>query len=139
MKHGLKGKGKLGAPSTTSKKPTVKKDSTTKAEPQKTSKELTKVKTSALTEKKPTKAGALDWSKAKSKTDKDKEKADELKARAEKEAKEAKAKREKDKEEKEKEKPTSKQAEEKPVETARVIFLCTFIYPQWSDASCREE
>ena len=70
-------------------------------------------------EKKQTKAGALDWSKAKSKAEKEKERADELKARAEMEAKEAKARREKGKEEKEKEKEKAKQVEEKPI--AKVV------------------
>ncbi|KAF9791119.1 DNA polymerase subunit Cdc27 [Thelephora terrestris] len=120
VKRGLKGKGKLGATATTSKQPTVKKDatvkkdSTIKAEPTKTSKELTKEKTSIPIEKKPTKAGTLDWSKAKSKAEKEKEKADELKARAEKEAREAREKREKDKEN-----PKPNQAEEKPAEAVK--------------------
>ena len=113
------------------KDPVLKKDSTTKAEPTKPGKQLTKEEASAPVEKKSTKAGTLDWSKAKSKGEKEKEKADELKARAEKEAKEAKAKREKDKEEKEekeKEKPILKQAEEKPAETVKVTVISAFIY-----------
>ena len=71
-------------------------------------------------EKKPTKAGTLDWSKARSKAEKEKEKADELRARAETEAKEARAKREKDKEEKEKERPKTKPVE---VKSAKVGLL----------------
>lgn len=150
MKRDLKGKGKLGAATTTSKKSivkkgpttrkdaTVKKDPTIRAEPTKIEKELTKEKPSAPIEKKSTKAGMLDWSKAKSKSEKEKEKTDELKARAEKEAREARAKREKDKEEKEKEKPMSKQAEEKPAETVKVIAIRGFIYAPWSDVTCRE-
>lgn len=141
VKRSLKGKGKLGAASTTSKStikkgPTgkkdtvVKKDTTIKAEPTKSNKELTKEKSSAPIEKKSTKAGTLDWSKAKSKAEKEKEKADELKARAEKEAKEAKAKREKEKEGKEKEKPKPKQTEDKPAESVKVIAICAFIYAQ---------
>jgi len=151
VKRNLKGKGKLGAAPTTSKKPTVKKDpavkkdatvkkeSTVKAEPTKTGKELTKEKSRAPVEKKPTKAGTLDWSKAKSKAEKEKEKADELKARAEKEAKEAKARREKDRGEKEKEKPKVKQVEENPVETVKVIAIFAFNSVQWTDAAYREE
>ena len=72
-------------------------------------------------EKKQTKAGTLDWSKAKSKAEKEKERADELKARAEMEAKEAKSRREKGKGEKEKEKPKAKQVEGKPVEIVKVF------------------
>ena len=127
IRRDLKGKGKLGGASATSKQPTIKKDptvkrdvtikkeSTIKAEPTKTAKELSKEKSKAPVEK-PTKAGTLDWSKAKSKAEKEKEKADELKARAETEAKEAKVKREKGKEEKEKEK-----LKVKPVEVAKVV------------------
>ncbi|KAF9646451.1 hypothetical protein BDM02DRAFT_3188800 [Thelephora ganbajun] len=128
MRKPAKRKGKLGAASTTSKQPTIKKDptvkkdatikkdSTIKTEPTKIGKELTKEKSKAPIEKKPTKAGTLDWSKAKSKAEKEKEKANELKARAEKEAKEAKAKRERGREEKEKEKVKAKEEEEEPVE-----------------------
>lgn len=139
-RRGPKGKGKLGATSTTAKQPTIKKDPTLKkdatikkdptikAEPTKTSKELTKEKTSIPIEKKPTKAGTLDWSKAKSKAEKEKEKADELKARAEKEAREAKEKRGKDREEREREPPKSNQAEQKLAEAVKVTDLC--IHPR---------
>lgn len=144
-KRGIKGKGKLGAGSTASKQPTVKKgltvkkdptvkddstvkrDSIIKAEPTKTEKDPAREKPSTSVEKKQTKVGTLDWSKAKSKAEKEKEKADELKARAEKEAREAKTRREKDREEKEKEKPKPKQVEEKPVEVVKVNSACLSI------------
>ena len=150
IKRNLKGKGKLGAASTASKQPTikkdptvkkdatVKKDPTVKVEPTKIAKEVTKEKSKAPTEKKPTKAGTLDWGKAKVKAEKEKEKADELRVRAEVEAKEAKAKREKDKE-KEKERLKSKQMEEKPPETIKVIAICTFISARWTNVAYREE
>ena len=100
----------------------------------------------ASIEKKPTKAGQLDWSKAKSKTEKEKEKADELKARAEKEAKEAKARREKDREDmekaekqKEKEQPKAKQVAKNPVETLKVLSIFASTSTQQTDSACREE
>jgi len=113
---------------------TIKKDPTIKVEPTKTDKELTKEKSKAPIEKKPTKAGTLDWSKAKSKVEKEKEKADELKARAEKEAREAKVKREN-----EKGGSSTKQVEGKPEETVKVIAICAFISVQWTEAAHREE
>jgi hypothetical protein len=151
VKRSLKGKGKLAAASTTSKQPTLKKEptvkkdatvrkgSTIKAEPTKTGKELTKEKSKAPIEKKPTKPGQLDWSKSKSKVEKEKEKNDELKARAEKEAREAKEKREKDREDKEKEKPKAKKAEEEPAETVKVISIHELPSPRCTEAACREE
>ena len=81
---------------------------------------MAKEKSRAPVEKKPTKAGTLDWSKAKSKVEKEKEKADELRERAETEAREAKAKREKDKEEKEKGEPKVKPVE---VKSAKVMMF----------------
>lgn len=101
------------------KEATIKRDPITKAEQTKTGPEPIKEKP---VEKNTTKAGTLDWSKAKSRVEKEKEKADELKVRAEKEAKEAKRKREREREE---EKPKL-QEEEKPAETTKVIGISTF-------------